>query len=228
MKPILIFAYLFAINSVIFSQIIEKPNYSSASHPMVVQRVEFSQNQTIITISLQNQSESGYFCADKNIYLVDALSGKKYKLINAKDIPVCPETYYFKAKGEVLEFQLFFPKMEGIPKYINIIEDCRTNCFCIKGVVLDKDFNKEIDLGFNNYSSGNMDLALSVFEHTLKSYPDYQFGMLYSNIIQILAEKNDIPKAKGWFKILSKSGFQDKNEVVNRLKQFDYYSKLIF
>jgi len=210
------------------SQVIEKPNFSTATHPMKVENIEFSNNQTLVTLSIENQSETGYFCANRNIYIIDAMSKNKYKLIKSMDIPVCPDNHYFKMVGEVLQFQLFFPVMKPGTKYINIIEDCRENCFSIKGIVLDKEFNKQIDLGFDNYSRGYSELALSVLKKAIEDHPDYPFGNLYENIIQIYAEKNDFSNAKIWYKTLSNSTVQDKTEVIARLKHFTYYSKLIF
>jgi hypothetical protein len=228
MKIFITGIFILVFNSVIISQIIEKPNFSTASHPMTVERIEYADNQTIVSLSIENQSEKGYFCADKNIYLIDALTNKKFKLIKSKDIPVCPETYNFSMVGEVLQFQLIFPKIDSDTKYISIVEECSSNCFNIKGIVLDKDFNKDIDLGYTNYALGNTELALSVFEQTLQNHTNYPFGGLYFNIIQILAEKNDMLNAKTWYKKLSNSSLQDKTEVINRLKQFSYYTKLIF
>jgi len=228
MKIIIIILNLLLITHQLESQVIKRPNFSTASHPMKVENIEISNKQTIITLSIENQSETGYFCADKNIYIIDAISKTKYKLIKSSDIPVCPDNHYFKTVGEVLQFQLFFPILKPGTKYINIIEDCRDNCFSIKGIVLDNDFNKQIDLGFDNYSRGYSELALSALKKAIEGHPDYPFGNLYENIIQIYAEKDDLPNAKIWYNTLSNSTIQDKTEVINRLKNYTYYSKLIF
>ncbi len=221
-----IFLFL-SINIQIISQIIDKPNFSSASHPMTIDKIEFTQNQTIISLSIQNQSETGYFCADKNILMADPIKNKKYKLIESKGIPICPDSYKFKFVGEVLKFQLFFPKINVETKYINLIEECKENCFSIQGIILDKDFNREINLGYDNYSKGNFDLALAVFKQSFNNHVDYPFGILYLNIIQILSEKNDYPNAKIWYNKLINSKLLDKNEVINLLKNQSFYSKLI-
>jgi tetratricopeptide (TPR) repeat protein len=214
--------------SLLVSQILINPNFSTASHPMIVERIEFSENQTIISLSIENKSETGYFCADKNIYLIDALTSKKYKLTKSKDIPVCPDNHIFKKVGEKLQFQLFFPGIESNIKYINIIEDCKSNCFSIKGIILDKNINSDIDLAYENYELGNLDLALSGFQLIVKNNPDYTFGNLYFNIVQILAEKNDFTNAKAWYKKITNSKFQDKAEITEQFKRFPYYSKLVF
>jgi hypothetical protein len=219
---------IFTIQSEIFSQTIEKPNFSTATHPLMVELAELASNQLTLSLVLENQSETGYFCADKNIYVIDALTNKKYKLVQSKGIPECPDTHYFKAVGEILRFQLIFPAISPGTKYLNIVEECSPNCFSIKGLVLNKDLNKDIDLAYKSYSGGDTELALTIFQQILKNNPDYPFGNLHFNIIQIFAEKNDMTNAKTWFKTLNASNIQDKAEVINRLKQFSFYTKLIF
>jgi hypothetical protein len=228
MKFILISLAFIISHSFALSQTIEKPNFSSASHPMTVDKIEFTKDQAIISLSIENHSETGYFCADKNISLIDALTNKKYKLIKSENIPVCPESYSFKMLGEILQFKLFFPKPNPSSKYVNIIEDCEQNCFSINGIILDMGMNKEIDLVFDNYAKQNSDLALPKLLEIIENHPDYSFGYLYANLIQVYAEKNDFINAKNYFKILYNSKFQDKTEVINSLKRFNFYSKLIF
>jgi len=195
---------------------------------MKVEKIEFAENQTIVSLSIENQTDKGYFCADKNIYLLDVQSKIKYKLIESKNIPVCPETFYFNTIGEVLHFQLYFPNLKPDAKYINIVEDCKEGCFSINGIILDKDLNQDIDLGFENYAKGNIDLALFCMKKAIENHPDYSFGILYTSIIQIYAEKNDFVNAKSWYKKLSDSNVLDKPDAINRLKHFSFYTKLIF
>lgn len=227
MKTLFSIICLFTFHT-IGAQIITKPNFSTASHPMTVEKIEQGPNQVIIWLSIENQSETGYFCADKNIYVMDALTNKKYKLIQSKGIPVCPENHYFQSVGEILTFQLIFPRFGSGTKYINLIEECQANCFTIKGIILDPGLNKEIDLGYHNYLTGKPELSLAVFQQSIKNYPDYPFGILYFNLIQLFAEKNDFGSAKNFYRQLVNSKFQDKNEVISRLKQQAYYTRLIF
>jgi len=50
---------------------------------------------------------------------------------------------------------------------------------------------------------------------------------LYFNIIQILVEQQDFEGAKEWYNKLKASGFDDKDEVILRLKSQSFYQKII-
>jgi tetratricopeptide (TPR) repeat protein len=228
MKLILTVVCSITFYFIINSQVINKPNFALATHPMTIEKVELSDNQTIVFLTIENQLETGTFCADKNIYLQDVVKKEKYKLIKTIGIPVCPENYQFTMVGETKKFQLYFPKLKPGTSYINIIEDCQQYCFSIKGIILDTDLNNEINLGYEYYAQGKLDFALASFIQTASSHIDYPFGNLYFNIIQILTEVNEIPEAKIWYKKLLSSNFVDKKEVLERLKQQYYYQKLIF
>ena len=66
--------YLLIVLSAIFygflvnAQIIENPNFAMASHPMKVTKIEYLEIGTLIELSIENQSPTGTFCADKNIF----------------------------------------------------------------------------------------------------------------------------------------------------------------
>jgi len=219
--PLLIFPFL------LFSQQLINPNFALASHPMKVTKISHTANETIIELSIENQSETGTFCADKNIFVQDMRSQKKYKLNSSQGIPVCPSSYKFKYVGEVLTFQLHFPKLNAKTKYLNLIEDCNQYCFSIKGIILDTEMNKSINLGYNYYEQGKLDFALEAFKIVVNQNPDYPFGLFHLNIILIYAEKYDYASAKIWYQKIITSKFKDKSELISRLKKQSFYNQLI-
>lgn len=227
MKKLSILFLVFASPLLIFAQQITSPNFALASHPMKVVKIETINNQTVIELSIENQSESGTFCADKNIYIQDLKNNKKYKLIKSSGIPVCPANYIFTFVGEVLTFQLFFPKLSADVKYINLVEDCDQYCFSIKGIVFNEEMNKDINLGYEYYYQGKLDFALHAFKLSVENNTDYPFALNHFNIIQILAEKYDFESAKKWYHKIVNSNFQDKDELISRLKAQPYYQNLI-
>ncbi len=216
---IVVFAYSHA-------QQLINPNFALASHPMKVTKISQTANETIISLSIENQIENGSFCADKNIFVQDVLTEKKYRLKKSEGIPVCPSNYQFTYIGEVLNFSLYFPKIVA-KKYITLVEDCNQYCFSIKGIVLDTDLNQSINLGYDYYAKGKLDFALEAFMMVVKKHPDYPFGIHYLNIIQIYAEKQDYTSAKEWYKKIINSNFQDKKELLERLKKENYYNQLL-
>jgi len=209
-------------------QVVENLNFAVSSHPMKINRIEFLAKQVKITISIENQLEGGNFCADKNIDVIDILNNRKHHLIKAEGIPVCPSNYQFNSVGEVLTFNLIFPAINSSTKYINIIENCNQYCFSIKGIILNKALNNEINLAYDYYSKGKLDFALQAFKLIIDNNPDYQFGLFYFNMIQILAEKQDYNEAKSWYSKLKNSNFIDKSEVISRLKNQYYYLNIIW
>jgi len=225
--------YFFLISLFIFTiqvsaQQLDIPNFAWASHPMKINSIKKLQDATVIELSLTNQRTSGgSFCADKNIYIVDVLSGKKYFMNYSKGIPVCPDSYKFTGVGEVLTFQLYFPPIDAKTKYINIVENCDNYCFSISGVILDEGLNKDINLAYQYYTEEKLDFAIFAFKKAVEN-TDYPFGKFYIDLIQIYVEKNDINNAKIWFNKLKSGNFIDKNEVLHHLQNTKYYNRLVF
>lgn len=220
---------LFISTVQISAQQLNIPNFAWASHPMKINSISRLPDATVIELSLTNKrSSGGSFCADKNIYILDVLSGKKYYMNNSKGIPVCPDTYKFKNINEVLTFQLYFPPIAENIKYINIIEDCDNYCFSISGVILNKEQNKDINLAYQYYAEQKFDFAIFAFKKVAENYSDYPFGKFYIDLIQIYIEKNDIANAKIWYHKLKTANFIDKDQVLKYLQNTNYYNQLVF
>ncbi len=227
-RLLLILIFFLQFNFLSFAQIIENPNFAMASHPMKVTKIEYLEIGTLVELNIENQSPTGEFCADKNIFVQDVMSGLKYELMSSDGIPVCPASYKFRQIGEVLTFQLYFPKMNSNMKYLTLVENCDNHCFSIVGIILDPEFNREIDLGFNYYTKGKLDFALSAFQQAIENHQDYPFGFLYQHIIHVLSEKGDYVNAKKWYTKLKSSVFADKQYLLDKIKQQTYYKQLIF
>ncbi|RLD84196.1 MAG: hypothetical protein DRJ10_01850 [Bacteroidetes bacterium] len=228
MKSLSVIVFLVVFSFSVFAQIIENPNFAMASHPMKVTKVEYLELSTLIELSIENQSPTGAFCADKNIFVQDVISGLKFQLISSKGIPVCPASYQFKQVGELLTFQLYFPKISPVIKYLTLVEDCNSNCFSVVGIILDNEFNNEINLGYEYYTKGKLDFAVAAFQQAIENHLDYSFSFLYLNVIQTYIEIGDVDNAKKWYNKLNNGLFTDKKQVLDRLKQQPYYKQLIF
>jgi len=199
---------LFAGTINIFSQSYIQPNYALKSHEtMSVNKVEITSEKTTVYFSVENRISGGNFCADRNIFIIDP-SGIKYKLLKATGIPVCPGSYTFKSIGEVLNFSLEFPPVKRGTKWVDIIEDCTSNCFRFYGITLDNDLNKKLDEAFS--LSGKIKPAESValFRKILEEIDNQNQGiegLLYISIITSSLEDNDKPGAMAWYKRLGES-----------------------
>ncbi len=227
MKKYGIAIFMLTMYALGFSQTIVKPNFALASHPMKVESILFTDKATIVELSVENKSATGFFCADKNISLINSLKSTEYLLVKSAGIPVCPETYSFAYVGEILKFKLFFSPVGDSVKYLDIIENCSDNCFSIKGIILDQLVNNEIDIAYKHYSNYNLDAALKSFKTAVDKNVNYPYAWLHYNILQIYAEKNDFASARKWYNKIINSNFRDKNKLIIKLKTKNYYKEMI-
>jgi hypothetical protein len=188
----------------IYSQTYTQPNIALKSHEtLVISKIELTIEKTLIYLSVENQrNEGGSFCADKKIYLLYP-NGSRLNLKRAQNIPVCPDSYKFKSVGEKLQFTLEFPPLTPGTKWIDIIEDCTSNCFWFYGVTLDNELNKRLDEAFELASKGQPAGNIILFKKILDDIDSQDLGiegLLYINIINAAAEDaNNVDMAK-WYK----------------------------
>lgn len=214
----------FLFVTIVQAQVISKPNFAFASHPMIIDEISFSSNQMMIKLTIQNQVNGGNFCVDKNIYVKDALTNTKLQILHSEDIPVCPDTYHFKWVGENLSFKLYFPKPSENLKYIDIVENCNENCFSIKGVILDTEMNKNIDLAFEQYEKEDFKSSKTTMLKLINDYPDYAYGFLHFNLIQVLWVLEDFDKAREHYQIIQNSNFIDNPFILDQLNKLKIFN----
>ena len=203
MKVLLLFALLIAIgNGDLICQTILMPNSGLQSHETLeIKKIELTPSKTVIYMSIENKIDGGYFCADKNIYLTYP-DGTQNKLVSSSGIPVCPESYKFKMKGEKLQFTLDFSPLKAGTEWIDIIEGCTDNCFSFYGVTLNPELNTRLNEAFAIAEKGERTRAASLYKNILENLSDQNAGIkgaLYSDIITLLKESGDIPGAKEWY-----------------------------
>lgn len=191
-----------------FSQTISLPNYALKSHETLeISKVEITAQRTVIYLSVENRITGGNFCADKNIFIIYP-NGSRLKLTKAINIPVCPDTYNFKSIGEKLQFTLEFPPLKTGTKWIDIVEDCASNCFWFYGVTLDNDLNKKLDEAFSMASKVKPAENIILFKTLLDSIDSQNLGiegLLYINIINAAVEDADNINTIVWYKRLASS-----------------------
>lgn len=235
MKTILVilFTVFFIGNS--FPQTIILPVVNIKSHKtLVIEKIEFSDRQTVLFLSVENQMTEGdaWFCADKKIYLKDTQGSDKYFMTKSEGIPTCPETYKFKKPGEILKFKLFFPKIPATIKEIDIVEDCTDNCFYFKGVILDPAQNSDIKLfekGVTLYSNKKPDEALKCFLELSANIIDKKsniYGYCLYMIPLIYFEKGDKENAQREYSKLVTSSISDKDYFIEKLCREEFFRNL--
>ena len=191
------------------SQSIDNPNYSLKSHETLeISRVELTPQKTVIFLSIENRRTGGYFCADKNIFLIYP-DGTRSGMTASKGIPVCPDTYKFKSIGEKLSFELTFPPLKQNVQWIDLVEDCNENCFSFYGVTLNNDLNKEIDAASVLAENKEPAKALISFINiagTTNFRNSGIEGLVYMNIIKLAKETGNSVKSSEWYMKLKSSG----------------------
>jgi tetratricopeptide (TPR) repeat protein len=183
-KLLLTFVYSILAYAAV-SQIIYNPLIKDKTHEtMNVKAVAVSDSGTFVMITVTNTLDSGaWFCADKNITIKEApneflnsilntnSSLKTYQLAGANGIPVCPLKYKFKTKGDSLDFELYFPKLNPIPDFIDIIENCEDHCFKLEGICLNNVLAYQISIyhqAFEDFDAGKTDTAISAFKKVIE------------------------------------------------------------
>lgn len=235
MKIILfiLFTVLFVEES--FSQTIILPVVTIKSHKTLsIEKIEFSDKQTIIFLSIENQKTEGeaWFCADKSIYIKNVQGIDMYYMIKSEGIPTCPETYKFTKSGEILQFKLIFPKIPVSINEIDIIESCNDNCFYLRGVILDPSQNADIKLfekGVALYLNKKPNEALKCFLELSANIKDRKsniYGYTLYIVPLIYFEKGDKENAKKEYSRLINSVISDKDYFIEKLCKEEFFNNL--
>ena len=155
MKSALLIAILSSmmfVNAV--AQVITAPAYGLKSHEtMEVVSVEMKKDQTIVHLTVENRTVSGYFCVDRNTFIV-LPDGSRIKMLKADGIPNCPQSYNFKRVGEIIKFSLQFSALPPGSDWFDLVEECSENCFSVYGVTLNASLNDEIEKAYALSESG--------------------------------------------------------------------------
>jgi hypothetical protein len=193
----------------LYSQTINRPNSALRSHEtLVISKVEITPQNTMIFLSVENRITGGYFCADKNIFIIFP-DGTRSKLISSNGIPVCPDTYKFKTIGEKLDFILTFPPLKKDTEWFDLIEDCAENCFSFYGVSLNSELNKKIDDAYFFAENEEPAKALVSFIKIAREFDNKDMGiegLIFINIIKLAKETGNISESTEWYNRLKSSG----------------------
>lgn len=224
MKRVLFFILGIAAWLSLDSQSLIQPNYGLKSHETLeISKIEINGKNTLIYMSIENRIYGGSFCADKNIYLIYP-DESRTKLISAKGIPACPDTYKFRAPGEKLDFVLLFPPLKSGTEWVDLVEECSENCFSFYGITLDNDLNKLLNSVFEKASKGKPSDNIFLFSSVLDSIGSLNPGIegsLYINLINSAIEAGDKTSAGVWYRRLASSGAPRLDQYLEYLNNKD-------
>jgi hypothetical protein len=145
-------------------------------------------------------------------------------LTGVKNIPTCPEKYYFKNKGEKLNFTLEFPSIKGWDGRINLIENCSEYCFYFKGIILDNKLSSDIrvfEIALEQYENGDFLNSYKNFNYLVQDIPNnptmvYGYSFLY--LYKIDKERGNLNKSEGWKNKFLKSKIPNKEAYLKNFK----------
>jgi hypothetical protein len=202
-----------------YSQTVNHPNSGLKSHETLeISKIVITAQNTVIFLTVENRISGGYFCADKNIFIIYP-DGTRSKLTSSNGIPVCPNSYKFKTIGEKLSFELTFPPLRNNTQWIDLIEDCTENCFSFYGICLNNELNKKIEDASVLAENKEPVKALMEFIKMAETFDNNSGieGLIYLNIIQLAKETGNIPKANEWYNKLKSSVTPRKELYIKHL-----------
>ena len=221
-KHLLAITGLLALTAQGFTQSIFEPNYALKSPKTLnIANVEFSATATVLTLNIENKVDGGYFCIDRNTYLVTP-SGEKLKLTELTGLPFCPDNFQFKRINEIKYFTMKFPPVKEGTKWLTILEECNSNCLSIIGLSLDAGLNAKLNLCFRDLEKGRRKDAIGRFESVrseLAGSGNPMLGSVYSNLITLYTEDGDRAKAEALRNELAKLDIPNKAMFLETVKR---------
>lgn len=185
------------------AQVIDHPNSAMKSpETLVINRIETGDGKTTVYLTLENRIKDGYFCADKNIFIIYP-DGSRSKLVKAVGIPSCPEMHKFKEAGEKLDFTLVFPALKKDVQWIDLVEECSSGCMFFYGLTLDQGLNRQLEDLFLKAEKATSEESIGLFKSMIDETNGKNLGingLLYINIIIASVEAGDKPGASVWYK----------------------------
>jgi hypothetical protein len=106
------------------AQTVTNPNVENSDSPTsIITKIETDQRYTIISFRHYAGSDNAWAVLNKEIYIQTDVDNKHYKYLKSEGIAVVPETRNtLKKTNDKLEFKVYFEKIPGNAKNIDIIE----------------------------------------------------------------------------------------------------------
>ncbi len=216
------------MSQLICAQTVYNPNVAIRPIPTLsVYKVEMLENSTAITFRIINSNQLPPFSlSSKNIILRKVSDTMDLPLIRSENASFLPEKHIFSYKDEIYEFTLVFGGLIQPAKYIDVIEMTPERSFYVQGIILDKDLNTEITLGFRAYQLGDISGALQNFINVAEMDLYFEYGLAYFNILYILSQQNRWAEAKEWYEKYKNRFFYDKQLHSNELSRMGIIQRL--
>ena len=208
--------------TMLYGQNYFEPNYAlKTPGTLEILNVQLTRDATIISASIENLIEGGYFCIDPGTYISDS-KGNKLKLSNISGLPLCPDSYRFKKVGELRYLTLTFPPLPQDTEWFNIIEECDMNCMAVYGICLDRKLNEEINSCFRDIDKGRLAEAIKRFEvlrQDIIPESNPMLGSIYLNLISLYNDTDQTLKAEQLIEEFNRLLVPFKQEFIKVIKK---------
>ncbi len=124
MKKIVVFSAFAIFIMSAMGQKIKNPSVRKSEVPNCkITSVYIDSDKTTIDFNYKSKTSNSSICVGDNLFIRDNMTGQKYFLIKAINIPICPEKHNFKQIDESLQFSMDFQPIPQTCKEIDIIEN---------------------------------------------------------------------------------------------------------
>ncbi len=127
------------------SQITLNPKAGLQNLPYLnITKVEITDQHTIVSMNyVAPYNDSSWACANKQFYIKGIYQTVRKKLITAKGIPICDKKKWFTKRGQFINFDLIFPKLEAGIEEIDVVEGYGPNQFNFYNVLINNPLRAE-------------------------------------------------------------------------------------
>ncbi|MFO7574935.1 MAG: hypothetical protein R6W67_07240 [Bacteroidales bacterium] len=220
MKRVIILILIATASLMAASQTFENPAFGLRTpETMIVAGVEFSGDNLAIDLTVENQIAGGYFCADRNTYIV-LPDGSRIRMERSEGIPSCPDVYRFKRIGEVISFRLHFKTPSQLPEWFHLIEECGDNCFSVYAITLSSELNESIERAYGLAEAGQPGAAGILFREILAGLEGRKHGIegaLYSNIVIMWLREGNEAEAARWYRRMIEASPPEVDRYIENL-----------
>ena len=228
MKKLFLYTAFLLLPVMLHAQVFTNPNVAiKPVRGLTIPRVVLTDSTTIVVIRIVNEQQLPPFSIKtRNLKIRKVSDPYNYKLIRAEKAPFHPQKHTFSHLNDILEFTLVFPALPPPVKYFDIIEETPQKDFYIQGIILDPDLNRAIGKGFSLYQKGDREGALISFIDAAEMDLYFEYGMVYFNIIYLLAQMNRWQEARDWYAKFKNRFFFDKSLLEMEFNRMGILSRL--
>lgn len=228
MKRVLSVLFLAGWVAIGFGQTVYNPNVAIKPIPTLsVYKVVTTDSSTAVTLRIFNSKQLPPFTLrTRDLFIRQVSDPYNKKLIRSENAPFAPEKHVFSKLNEIFEFTLVFEPLPKGTKYFDLMETMPKREFYAQGIILEQKLNDIITRGFDAFSKGDRNGALSAFIEMANADLYFEYGLAYFNIIYLLVQMNRIPEAQEWYDKFKDRFFYDKKLMENEMGRLGILQKL--